>query len=561
MARAHALLVALLLLVPLLVAALAAPARAQTPLLTGLGGPLGFGTDCLSPNDDGSSAAIDLTPAFPSGLRFFTRTHTVAYVNTNGNITFSEAVPDYTPEAFPVADQPMIAPYWADVDIRMVGGMCMGGVGTGSRGDLGCMDPDENGVWWHLEPGLMIVTWHQVGYFNCNVDKRMNFQLILSAVEGCGGDGDFDVEFRYNQCEWHTGDASGGLDGFCDPDPIFDECVPAQAGFDAGNGVDFVEIMGSRTETIHTILCDESNVDEPGVWRFQIRSGSVICPEAGEECATGRVGACGRGVTQCVGDSVMCLPIIEESTESCDAIDNDCDGRTDEGDDLCDTLEVCDQGVCQPLCFEGGCPAGQECSTEGRCIDAGCDGVVCDAGQRCHAGTCVDACEGIVCPAPTSCFAGRCVDLCSELTCDDCTVCEDGTCVPRCDFTPCGAGQTCTSGGRCVESACASVTCGAGEACVGGTCQDACIGAVCPPGDMCTGGECVRIPPPPPDAGMPDAGTLDAMLACPPGFDCSGGRDGCSCSVPGVPRRGAPLLPIFGLALLGAVAASRRRRP
>ena len=117
-----------------------APAAAQAPLIDGLGGTEGFGTDCLSPNDDGSSAAIDLTVAFPGGLEFFGQRHTVMYVNTNGNITFNGPLSTYTPRAFPIADQPMIAPYWGDVDIR--GSSC-----SGFDGDRGCANPTANGVW------------------------------------------------------------------------------------------------------------------------------------------------------------------------------------------------------------------------------------------------------------------------------------------------------------------------------------------------------------------------------------------------------------------------------
>ena len=40
-------------------------AQAVVPLLTGFGGTRDYGTSCLSPNDDGSSALVDLTPAFP----------------------------------------------------------------------------------------------------------------------------------------------------------------------------------------------------------------------------------------------------------------------------------------------------------------------------------------------------------------------------------------------------------------------------------------------------------------------------------------------------------------
>lgn len=102
--------------------------RAQATMITGLGGSRGWGENCIGMNDDGSSNPISLTPAFPSGLRFFTMTHTSANLNTNGNITFSGPLPTYTPDAFPVASRPMIAPFWADVDTRTSGflGICNG---------------------------------------------------------------------------------------------------------------------------------------------------------------------------------------------------------------------------------------------------------------------------------------------------------------------------------------------------------------------------------------------------------------------------------------------------
>src|SRR5687767_564907 len=77
------------------------------PLRTGFGGPVGFGANVLPGNDDGSSSAIDLTAAFPGGLRFFGGPYTTTYVNNNGNITFNDPVYEYTPERFPIADQPM----------------------------------------------------------------------------------------------------------------------------------------------------------------------------------------------------------------------------------------------------------------------------------------------------------------------------------------------------------------------------------------------------------------------------------------------------------------------
>lgn len=489
-------------------------ARAEVPLLNTFGGPSGFGTQCLCPNDDGSSAPIDLRPAFPSGLRFFDRTHTTAYVNTNGNITFSGPLPTYTPRAFPVANQPMIAPYWADVDTRGErGGDCQydapSGGGCGSVRT--CQNRPENEVWWTLEPGRMVVTWHRVGYFECHDNLRMSFQLILTAASDCGNPGDFDVEFRYNQCEWTTGDASGGTGGFGG--------TAAQAGFDAGNSRDYVEIRGSRTREIHRILCTGSNVGMPGIWRFQIRSGTVMCPDAGRPCSTGQMGVCAEGRTQCVGSGTMCVALNPPSPERCDGLDNDCNGMVDDGA-TCPAGERCVRGMCIGQCVEGACFEGYTCR-DGECIETSCIGVSCPAGQRCRGGRCVGACEGITCPVGQVCRAGRCMDPCEGLMCASMLVCEDGVCLPRCGrCRPCPSGRTCQeSTGRCVESSCAAVTCAPGTVCSGGRCVDPCMNARCPDGERCEMGRCV------PSASMSptDGGTGPADDAGTGGEDGGGG--------------------------------------
>ncbi len=480
----------------------ASHANAQATLYEGFGGTRDLGTACLSPNDDSSSNAIDLRVAFPDGLRFFGETHTRAYVNTNGNITFDGAVPTYTPRAFPVAGRPMIAPYWADVDIRNVDGTCVGGAASAARGDGTCHNPSDNGVWWHLEPGRMIVTWDQVGYYSCNVDKRMSFQLVLTQAFACGGDelgsaGDFDVEFRYAQCEWTTGDASSGHEGFGG--------ISAQAGFDAGNLTDYLEIPGSRGPDIHTRLCTGSNVDDRGVWRFEIRKGVVRCPDAGTRCDTGLLGVCQEGRVQCgAASGSTCQPEVPSSSERCDGLDNDCDGSIDEGTRLCGAGETCRGGACTQTCFEGGCPDGTICSPLGFCVEDACDGVTCDEGEHCEGGACVDACHGIVCPAGQQCRAGRCIDLCGAMTCNECSACDDGECVPRCPHTPCPDGELCVGDGQCVPRACAVVTCPEGTACLAGHCIDACEGAVCPAGEVCEAGACVPGRRPDPEDDPPE---------------------------------------------------------
>ncbi len=500
--------------------------NAQAPLIDGFGGTVGYGTDCLSTNDDGSSAAIDLTTAFPGGLEFFGSRHTVAYVNTNGNVTFSGPLSQFTPDAFPVADQPMIAPYWADVDIR--GSGC-----SGFGGDRGCASPSSNGVWWHLEPGLMVVTWDRVGFFSCDTSLVMSFQLILREGQYCGVPGDFDVEFRYNRCEWETGDASGGMSGFGG--------TQAQVGFDAGNTRDFVSLPGSRMSGISRVVCDGSNVSIPGVWRFQIRRGAVQCPDAGEVCDTSLMGVCAEGRTQCSGASTECEAVVVPTDEACDALDNDCDGTVDEGDDLCETGQVCERGRCIDPCFEGGCPAGETCTAEGVCAEDACAAVTCGEGERCLGGTCVDVCDGVICPEGLSCRAGRCLDLCSTLECESCQVCVAGSCQLHCVVTGCETGMACEETGECVAEDCLGVRCGPGRSCRGGSCLNACAGVICPTGESCWDGECIAssdLPdsgvPPTADGGASDGGTDAGVAPADGGVGFDGGttppvEGGCGC--------------------------------
>lgn len=218
------------------------PGRAIS-LLSGFGGPSGFGESFLPRNDDGSTSILSL----PFSVKFFGNTYNNFYVNNNGNITFQSSLAGYTPSSFPGAPQPIIAPFWADVDTRNAGSDIVYFVA-----------PNENSL---------VVTWPNVGYFNSEADKLNSFQLVLQRTPA-DISGAFTAEFRYEQLQWTTGSASGGSGGLGG--------IAANAGYDAGDGVNYFSLPGARTGAILDVV-NQSNVsiDTPGLWKFNFTETSA----------------------------------------------------------------------------------------------------------------------------------------------------------------------------------------------------------------------------------------------------------------------------------------------
>jgi hypothetical protein len=116
---------------------------------------LPFGADSLFRNDDRSSAAIDITSIFQSGITIGDTNYTSLYVNTNGNVTFGGGLSTFTPTGIGVGtgNLDIIAPFWADVDTR------------------GTDDANKNVFWdFNAERDSFVVTWNDVGYYNSNQD-------------------------------------------------------------------------------------------------------------------------------------------------------------------------------------------------------------------------------------------------------------------------------------------------------------------------------------------------------------------------------------------------------
>ncbi len=218
-------------------------------LLSGFGGDAGFGELAMLANDDDSSNALNL----PFGINFFGQEFNRFFINNNGNISFLSDLSTFTPEAFPVATQPMIAPYWADVDTRV--GQTPTAFGSNR---VYVASPSAETV---------VVTWHNVGYYPAQNDKQNNFQLVLQKTPGTSN-GSFSAEFRYDRLEWTTGDASGGVNGLGG--------TPAQAGYDAGDNINYETLPGSRSnEVLNLVNLSNVSTATPGLWRFSFNNGAL----------------------------------------------------------------------------------------------------------------------------------------------------------------------------------------------------------------------------------------------------------------------------------------------
>ncbi|MHC4500740.1 MAG: nidogen-like domain-containing protein, partial [Planctomycetota bacterium] len=178
----------------------------------------GFNSQALAANDDGSTGMVDI--GFE--INYFGLIASSLYVNNNGNVTFFQPLGQFTPFGLTTnIGTPIIAPFFADVDTSGAGSpLVTYGQGT---------------VDGHNAFGA---NWLDVGYFAQHMDNLNRFQLILIERPDRGR-GSFDIELNYEQIQWETGDASGGIAGLGGQS--------ANVGFSRGTGLaeTFYEFAGS----------------------------------------------------------------------------------------------------------------------------------------------------------------------------------------------------------------------------------------------------------------------------------------------------------------------------
>jgi len=211
----------------------------------------GFDSSTLNRNDDASTGSV----AIGFDVNYFGTTYSNTFVNNNGNITFGDSLFTFTPFGLTGATSiPIIAAFFADVDTRNF--------------DSGVVQYGNGNVSGFNAFG---VSYRNVGYFLSAADLLNSFQLLLVDRSDTGLD-NFDIEFNYDQIQWETGDASGGVNG--------SGGTSAAVGYSNGSDTAF-QLPGSFENGAlldggsASLIANSINSDVLGRYTFEVRGGQV----------------------------------------------------------------------------------------------------------------------------------------------------------------------------------------------------------------------------------------------------------------------------------------------
>jgi hypothetical protein len=232
-------------------------------------------------------------------------------------------------------------------------------------------------------------------------------------------------------------------------------------------------------------------------------------PEGGGDCNTGLKGVCAAGKQKCQAGQLVCSQTTQDGPETCNNLDDDCDGMVDEGNpgggNACSTglQGVCSAGI--DTCTNGQviCKQSVQSTAEGstNCSDAkdnDCDGktdvsdsdcacshALCTTGAKlfigCATNNVVNQCVTDICKFDPFCCNNSWDSLCVERVR---TVCKSLTCSEskgNCPTAPCDAGAASTpftSNCDSAKAACVAKVCAADSYCCTNDWDSICVDEV-----------------------------------------------------------------------------------
>jgi len=177
----------------------------------------------------------------------------------------------------------------------------------------------------------------------------------------------------------------------------------------------------------------------------------------------------------------------DPAVETCDGVDNDCDGKTDEGG--CDDANACTSEVCVKVPGKDGADDTWTCTfnvVAGACSD----GSACTVADACKTGKCIpgaapdcddkNPCTDDSCEPKSGCVNNNSTAACDDgNACTDKDVCAAGKCSP-------GAALNCDDNNACTADSC-DLANGCSNSAKEGACDD---GSLCTVDDACKDGKC-----------------------------------------------------------------------
>lgn len=196
---------------------------------------------------------------------------------------------------------------------------------------------------------------------------------------------------------------------------------------------------------------------------------ATTCAITAKDTAGKPIGTC-KGTRVCTQLGLTKCDAKPPAAETCDLLDNDCDGETDNS--TCDDSDLCTSDVCG----QNGCV--HTPTTGGPCDD----GDTCTLGEFCATGKCQGGTQVCACKTDGDCQTGN--------LCNGVAYCDQSGTTPECKLKA-GSAVTCSTANDtgCAKSVCdgASGKCFMTAVAAGAGCDD---GDACTTDDVCQGGLC-----------------------------------------------------------------------